>query len=150
MLCHCFVLVASAHTHLPFQSFPSGKSPYAAPKGTNPSDGQLHTIVKTVYALTHAGFVERILRLVSLDSAASAWEGEWASDDCGKMWRDMASGTRIEMLARFVRGSAIPSGGGDVGSHVLGYQSKAGTQLHFKKGCSSATEKVDGGAAQPS
>jgi hypothetical protein len=103
-------LVASAHTHLPFQSFPSGKSPYAAPKGTKPSDGQLHTIVKTVYALTHAGFVERILRFVALDSesVASAWKTEWASDNCGKMWRDLASGTKIEMLAFSARGCVIP------------------------------------------
>jgi hypothetical protein len=103
--------------------------------------------VKTVYALTHASFGERILRVATFESVASAWEGEWASNRCGKRWRDMASGTtNIDMLAFSARSSAVPSGG-DVGSHVLGYRSEEGMCLHFRKGCSSATEKVESDAA---
>jgi hypothetical protein len=102
--------------------------------------------VKTLYALTHASFGERILRVAPFESVASAWDGEWASNRCGKLWRDMASGTKIDMLPYFARSSAIPSGG-DVCSHVLGYRSEEGMCLHYKKGCSSATVKVESDAA---
>jgi hypothetical protein len=106
----------------------------------------LHAIVKTVYALTHSGFVKRTLRNVKSDSVADAWEREWASEDCGKMWRDMSSGTELQRLACCARGTAIPSGG-DVGSKVLGYRSEGGSCLHSKEGCYGAFEAVESDAA---
>ena len=106
----------------------------------------MHAIVKTVYALTHSGFVKRTLRYVTLDSVAGAWAREWASEDCGKMWRDMSLGIEFQRLACCARGTAIPSGG-DVGSKVLGYRSEGGACLHCKEGCSGASEAVESDAA---
>jgi hypothetical protein len=104
---------------------------------------QLHSIVKTVYGLTHTIFMHRVLHCTLIDAVADAWEREWSSLSVGAVWREMANGEGIDRLCTFVRGGVVVSENAKNDAQLpLGYKSESGKCHHLKRGCCGAETAV--------
>jgi hypothetical protein len=105
---------------------------------------QIHSIVKSVYAVIHVGVVQR-LRQVALTDVPGVWSKEFSNSSvAGRHWQKMLSGEGIAALPSFARGGGGGGYGGAVDGQVggtvsgvtkcYGFRSENGKCLHVNKG----------------